>query len=374
MVIGDKQSQKAGNNSQLMQAGIINYYNGIDEKRAREICEETFEIVRRDFTADANAYANERVRKLEEALIPKMQQIDGALTAFADPSFQFLLISAQKAAAATERDSDYDMLSQLLIYRITKGQARKNRAGISRAIEVIDKIDDDALCALTVLYAAHHLVPVAGSCKAGLDALADLFEKLMYMELPKGTDWIEHLDILDAVRIHSSQPLIEFDKYCSTMMPGYSCAGIRVGTEAYRNALDQLKSVELASSFLLQSELLEDYVRLPVVEKSGIDDLRIKRQIIIDEKLVEVSTPISEKESLALKAIWDMYSTDVQEKKAAISAFMSMWDSYPPLKQLHTWWNSLSVYFSITRVGSILAYTNARRLDELIPDLPLERC
>lgn len=41
----DKQTQKAGENSQLVQAGTINIYNGIDEKRAREICAETYAVL-----------------------------------------------------------------------------------------------------------------------------------------------------------------------------------------------------------------------------------------------------------------------------------------------------------------------------------------
>ena len=145
---------------------------------------------------------NERVQQLEESLFPKLQQIEGALNAFADPSFQILLTSAQRTAAATERENDYDMLSELLVCRITKGQARKNRVGISRAIEIIDKIDDEALCALTVTYVVLRTAPTSASCKEGLKVLADLFEKLIYMELPSGTAWIEHLDILDAVRIN----------------------------------------------------------------------------------------------------------------------------------------------------------------------------
>ena len=103
MMIGDKQAQKAGDNSQLMQAGTINIYNGIDEKRAREICAETYAVARRDFTAEAYACTNERVQQLEDSLLPKMQQIEGALSAFADPSFQLLLASAQRTAAATYR-------------------------------------------------------------------------------------------------------------------------------------------------------------------------------------------------------------------------------------------------------------------------------
>ena len=171
MIIGDRQTQRAGDNSQLMQAGIVNVYNGIDEKRAREICAETYAIARKDFTADAYACATERVQQFEEALLPKMQQIEGALNKFADPSFQFLLTSAQRTAAATERSSDYDMLSELLVCRITKGESRKNRAGISRAVEIVDKVDDDALCALTVVHAVNKCLPLSGDINVGLQVL-----------------------------------------------------------------------------------------------------------------------------------------------------------------------------------------------------------
>ena len=60
------QKQKAGNNSQLIQADVINI--GIDEKRAREICDEQFELARQKFTSDAYECANIRVEKLATAV------------------------------------------------------------------------------------------------------------------------------------------------------------------------------------------------------------------------------------------------------------------------------------------------------------------
>ena len=114
----DKQIQKAGENSQQIQAGAINITNvmGIDEKRAREIFNEMYIIARRDFSRDAYECANERVAQFEESLMPKIMQIDGALEKFADPSFQFLITEAHKTAAATERVADYDLLSELLVH------------------------------------------------------------------------------------------------------------------------------------------------------------------------------------------------------------------------------------------------------------------
>ena len=371
MMSVDKQIQKAGDHSQLMQAGTINIYNGIDEKRAREICAETYAAVRKDFTEDAYACANARVEQFENVLMPRMLEIEGALSAFSDPAFQFLLASAQRTAAATERDSDYNMLSELLMCRITKGTARKSRAGISRAVEIIDKVDDDALCALTVVHAVNHVRPISESCKAGLKVLSDLFEKLIYMDLPSGTDWIDHLDILDAVRINSIGSFKKINQYYPDQLLGYSSAGIKTDSEDYKKALDLLSEAGIDATFLVPNEMLDGYVLLPIVKKDIIRRLALPRNIVVNGVLTRQYTEISEQEIEVLEAVWNLYSTDVNAKEEAVSAFMKEWDSYPSLKQLHAWWDSLTVSFDITHVGTVLAHTNARRCDKTIPELPL---
>ena len=366
----EKQIQKSGDNSQLLQAGTINIYNGIDEERVRKICAETYAIARRDFTADAYACANERVQKFEDSLLPKIQKIDGALEAFSDPSFQFLLTKSQKAAAATERDMDYEMLSELLVYRITKGQTKKNRAGINRAADVIAQIDDDALCALTVVHAVNHLTTTLGSCKQGLACLANLFEKLMYMELPLGSDWIEHLDILDTIRISQIGNFKKFSDFYPERLPGYSCAGICINSETHANAIKILKEIGFNSTILVQNEVLEGYVKLPVVSKDAIKNIiKVKKNPSSGEIINYLR--VSEQEVSALVKIWDMYSTEKEAMKLARSNFMSIWDSHPALKRLHEWWDSIPLAFDITHIGSILANINARRCDDSIPDLTM---
>lgn len=370
---GDKQIQRAGNDSQLMQAGTINVYNGIDEKRAREICAETYAVARRNFTEDAYACANERVQQLENSLLPRMQQIEGALSAFADPSFQMLLASAQRTAAATEREADYDMLAELLVCRVTNGQPRKSRAGISRAVEIIDKIDDDALCALTVVHAVNSVVPSSGLCTIGLKTLSDLFEALIYMDLPTGTDWIDHLDILDAVRINSVDSFKKLDDFYPNFLDGYTAVGICVDSDTYATAVQLLKEAGLASTVLVPNEFLNGYVRIPVACKGMIGNLKVTRNITIDGNVVRVEIPINEKEMSALNAVWNMYSTDAEMKKIVYSEFMREWNKYSSLKQLHMWWNRLSLAFDLTHVGTVLAHTNARRCDKMIPELPLQK-
>lgn len=371
MMTGDKQFQKGGNNSQLVQAGTIINFNGIDEKRAREIYAETFEITCKDIINEAYDCANKRIKKFEDSLLPRIMQIENAINVFSDPSFQFLLTSAQKTAAASERDADYDMLSELLVCRIEKGQSRKTRASIGRAVEIVDKIDDDALCALTVIHAVNMARPATGSCKAGIKILADLFEKLMYMELPSGEDWIEHLDILDAIRINSIGHFNKIEEYYPIVLNGYSEAGIKVESDNYEKAIELLSKVNLDSSIFVPNELIDNYVRLPVVNKKAIENLNISHFTCVNGIATEDTRKINEKEIAILESIWDLYTKETDIKSNVVTAFMSEWNSYPSLQKLYTWWNSLPYAFTLTHVGTVLAHTNARRCDKNIPELPL---
>lgn len=370
-MLSDKQTQRAGDNSQLMQASTINIYNGIDENKVREICAETYAVALKDYAKEAYACANKRIEQFEDLLLKKIQKVEGALNAFADPSFQLLLTSAQKAAVATERDSDYDMLTELLVCRITKGKERKNRAGISRAVEIIDKIDDDALCALTVVYGVTHFKPSNGLCMSGLKDLSDIFEKIMYMELPSGNDWIDHLDILDAVRINPINSFKKMAELYPAFLSGYSDAGILKDSEDYIKAIDILSEAGLDSSFLVPNDFFDGYVKLPIVRKESINNLIITRIIKENGEHVDPLRMVNEKESKAFEAVLNLYSMDENVKKLAISKFMDMWDSFEPLKKLHIWWDSLPFYFDITHVGRVLAHANARRCDKSIPELSL---
>jgi hypothetical protein len=189
--MSDKQSQKAGNNSHLVQAQTV--IIGIDEKRVREIVEEKLTIALRDFTSEANTVANERSGKFNNSLIKRMVQ-ESALTAFSDPSFQILLIEAQKSAASTEREQDYDLLSELMVHRFQKGSNRIVRAGISRAVEIVDQISDEALLAITVFHSVSYFLPMSGDMTQGLKTLDSLFGKIIYNSLPIDTKWLDHLE------------------------------------------------------------------------------------------------------------------------------------------------------------------------------------
>ena len=132
-----------------------------------------------------------------------------------------------------------------------------------------------------------------------------------------------------------------------------------------------LSEAGIDATFLVPNEMLDGYVLLPIVKKDIIRRLALPRNIVVNGVLTRQYTEISEQEIEVLEAVWNLYSTDVNAKEEAVSAFMKEWDSYPSLKQLHAWWDSLTVSFDITHVGTVLAHTNARRCDKTIPELPL---
>lgn len=363
-MIQSKQSQKAGDGSVLIQ--VEHLITGIDEKRAREIYDEKYNLAKQELTEEALEIANARVKELENRLIPKMMMIDRKLSAFADPSFQLLLIEAQKAAAATERIPDYDLLSELLINRIQKGEDRNTRAGISRAIEIVEDISDDALLGLTVAHSVSFFIPVTGSINQGLDVLNNLFEKIIYGALPQSNTWLDHLDILNAVRLKSLVEIKKIQEYYSELLNGYVAVGIKQNSENYNKAIEILKTVELSPSCLVEHELNPGYMRIPVSNKIQIDTLTIDVTSILKGITHVTTMPINTCQKEALVSVFELYEEENDLKKQNIQRFMEEWDKRSTLKILRLWWDNLPGFY-ITSIGKVLAHANAQRCDKNLP-------
>lgn len=356
------QRQRAGDNSQQYQISSVVINQGITEERARAVFSEMIPQALEEYTKEAYTKANDRISKLENRLMPRIVDIDGALAAFADPAFQILLRKAQQSAAATERDEDYSLLSELLICHIQKGSNRKNRTGIKKAIEVVDEIDNDALCGLTLAHAVNAYRPVTGDMHKGLEALDKFFTKLMYMEPPVGSTWTDQLDVLNAIRILQISHFKSISEICTTSIPGYICIGINKDAENFQKACDLLNNIHLSSDILVSNELLDGYVKLPICSKETISELFIINANGKERKINQQEIDILEK-------IWDLYDHNDTLQKKVNDNFIETWDEFDALRKLKEWWEKLSVCFSITVVGTVLAHTNAKRCDPTLPDL-----
>lgn len=357
----DKQIQKAGDGATQLQANTVNIYNGVTEERVRDIIQEQYRLARQEYTEDAYRIANERVQKFEESMMPRIMRVENTLPKFADPAFQFLLRRALQIAAETERTADYELLTELLVCHVQKGENRKNRAGINRAVEIVGEIDNDALCALTVAHAFSFFVPVSGNCEDGLRVLNSLFGEIMYQDLPQGDDWLDHLDVLGTIRINTFGELWKIEEYYPMQYNGYICTGIKAESEEYHNAINLLHSVGINESLLVPNELLAGYYRLAIRAENAIDELRLVHG--------EERSPLSEEQKNIIKQIWNMYNNDSELKEQVEKAFFKKWDDFDNLRKLRNWWNSIPQSFTITHVGRVLAQTNAKRCDPSLPDM-----
>lgn len=361
--------QEGGDSSTNLQAHQITVNYGIDEKRAREICQEMHLQLRREYSLEALDIAKARVAEFESNLMSKMTQVEGALQAFADPGFQLLLVEAQKAAAASERPADHEILSELLVHRFQHGENRTTRAGVSFAVEIVDKISDEALLCLTVAHAINSLSPASGHMHEGLDTLNDLFGKLLYGPLPSDQSWLDHLDILNAVRLGHIGGLKKVRQYYSEILHGYVDVGILKSSESCQKALEILKANNMPMDTLVVHALNADYLRLPVNGVNGIDNIRLVHSIISEGTSHRVASKLSHEQVKALESIYALYSTDGGVKERNIDLFMAAWDERPNLKIVRKWWDGLTGVFTVTSVGKVLAHANAQRLDSSIPPL-----
>ncbi len=364
-----KHNQKGGNDSTNIQAENMTITLGIDEKRAREIYHEMNLQVRKDYSLEALDIANKRITEFENKLMPKMEEVDGALEAFTDPSFQLLLVEAQKTAASTERPADYELLSELLIHRFKKGANRFTRAGISRAVEIVDEIDDDALLGLTVLHAVSNFMPVSGDIHNGLNVLNNLFGKLFYEKLPVGRDWLDHLDILDAVRLSTFGNLKKIQEYYPEQLTGYVDVGIEKNSENYDSVMEILNNNNIPQDILITHIFNANFVRLNIPHKNKISSILLQQQIFDGIKIKTVSIPLSSEQINALNSIYELYKQDNNIKQENIKLFMEEWDKNTNLKILKDWWDNLDVLIQITSVGKVLAHSNAQRCDKSLPPL-----
>lgn len=357
------QKQIAGKDSMQTQVGTMIVNQGISEARVRTVFAEMIPQALEQYTKDAYAVSNMRLEKLEMAVIPRVMQVEDAINAFGDPAFQILLRKAQQTAAATERQDDYELLSELLMCHVQKGADRKNRAGITKAIEIVDDIDNDALCGLTVAHAINRFSPLSGNVNEGLSVLEGLFSKLLYIVLPSDREWIDHLDVLGAVRMTSFSTFKKFREYYCEKLNGYACVGIKIDSDEYRRAIELITKVGLPTKILVKNEFIDGFVRLEIVNKEFI------KELFITNDNTSSSRHLNEVEIEALEEVWELYSKDGMMLNTVKDEFIKIWDTYESLKKIRIWWEEIPCSFEITRVGTVLAHTNAKRCDPTLPDL-----
>lgn len=85
---------------------------------------------------------------------------------------------------------------------MTGAADRLARAALERAVEIVDKIDDQALAALTAFSLLDYARPVHSSILVGLGQFDHYVSRALPAVPPTSDGWVEHLFLLDAITIN----------------------------------------------------------------------------------------------------------------------------------------------------------------------------
>ena len=357
--MSDKQSQKAGDNAQQVQAQtvVINNNNGVDEKRVREIFQELLPQAIEANTRDAEKTACLRIAEFESVLIARLKAMEDAWAAFTDPSFQLLLVTAQKAAASTERQADYKLLAEMLAQRTQVGEDRMSRTAIRGAVGIVSEVSDEALLGLTIIcYLPKILDLTMEHIPIAMERWNNRVGQLLYCPLPQGEDWLDHLYILRAMRVGGAGYLKKIEEVIPSVVPGYMDVGILKDSENHQEAKKILMREGLPLDLLVEHDLNKDYLRVNLPHRDMIDEVRLGT--FPDGPMYCLTNP----QRNAIGSLYDLYVQDESLRRENISKFIKEWDEWPNLRALRLWWNAVKGYTGVTSVGIVLAHANAERI------------
>ena len=193
-------------------------------------------------------------------------------------------------------------MTDLFMQRVTHNNNRNIRANVSHAINAIDKLSEEALFGLTLIYAFQNIYPCNGSIVNGIDELNNNFLILIGdKELPDDFNlhWLYELEILNLVHFRAGTAGTDFFSGLPQMLPGYVATGITIESSMSAEFNDKLANVSLPFyGTFVKHEFCSHHYRIPITYYGDIDRLEIENQRLnVEQKKV-------------VRAIFDSYTDD----------------------------------------------------------------
>ena len=177
---------------------------------------------------------------------------------------------------------------------------------------------------------------------------------------------MEHLDLLSAIRL-GTKGINEFKKleeYMPLRLSKYLVSGIEENSEQHIEIKSEFEKCHLPLSCIVPYPLKQNYVYLNLTNK--IED------IFITKKLGRGSTlkmQLNEQQKRAIGNAISILNKDESSSVQLKNKLMELWNTYPNLKMVKNWWNTLPCHFNITPVGVALANAYGHGKDSSIPCL-----
>ena len=354
----NNQNQNAGDNSTQIQAkNIENFYNGINEQDVRMIVKDEINIALKENYIVSKDVARNRLNDFSEIFLPKIVKAN-LIDCFRDPAIQMFFRSVEKTAICKDRHNCYEILAEMLIHRVNRKEDYTTVAATNKAIEIVDKISDEALLFLTIFLCVDSFIPTSGNIKIGLQVLDNLYQHLLgSKEIPYNSRIIDNLEIVGAVRRESLLSYKTFDEIFSNELEGYACAGIDKNSENYQKAKELLDKIKISENSIFSDSLIENHTRINVVNRDKLNNILVStKQNFVND---------------ILNKIYNLYDKLPENINKAKNNFCNIVKDYPNILKVKNWWdnNIINCGVCITPIGKVLAHTNAKCIDNNIPNL-----
>lgn len=358
--------QKAKDNAIQLQIDKIEV--GMNEEQLKNILDLEFQNMIKEASIIAHDEAQKRLNDYSKEIIPKIVKYE-IYQAFSDPSIQMFLRDTEKSAICSQRKMDYEMLSELLVYRVQSDEDYLTKAAISKAVDIINNISEDALFGLSILFLINSIMPESSRVEEGMKIINDVYHKLLNNNsLPTNHKWLDNLEIVQAINYVPFTKQAKGREIIKKKYNGYFTDGVVKNSEKYIKVIELLSEDGLPSNILIDNPIIENYCILPICSKGQIDDLKL--MINIESEIKEIE--LSQKQKETLLNIFDMYDNASENMIVIDNYIESLLNKYQDLNNICKWWdNNISPNNSIklTQVGNILGQLNARRIDERIPNI-----
>jgi hypothetical protein len=147
-------------------------------------------------------------------------------------------------------------------------------------------------------------------------------------------------------------------------VPGYVCVGIKKDSEDYYTAKRLLAESGIGVELLADNELIDGYVRLLLTKQDSIDELFYD---MVGEGNTTIRVPLNNTQKETIKAIFELYSTEVTAISAVKNNFSEMLKTHPSINKAISWWDSIKTPISLTSIGRVIGHTYAKSIDPSLP-------
>ena len=333
----------------------INIINGVTKAEVLNLIKDS----RKETIAEAKEIAKEitceRITIFTNKFCSELDDIKSYLNIFKKPEVCTFLSECCISAAQTDQDSDYDILSKLLIERIKNDGDKFTCCSLKYAVKTIPDLDDDSLLSLTLYYCVFYLKTDVLKSSQIFQILDNLYGNILCKNLPEKINWLEQLDILKCIRISQFYIPIRFIDIFEKKYTSLFDVGIKENSENFFKTIQLLKDNNIPLKIFIPHEFNPGYYRLNIASESDIDS-----KLVFVTNIPEKVILLTLEQKNTLHKIYNLYETDKELRKNISINIENVLNNYPHIKTVIDWMDKIKSNFVMTPIGVMIGNANAR--------------